>query len=118
MHEHKKDGGRTSSPTKNTYLEKPNRGTLVDPQRLGQRVVDRDVVVLKLLPQRLFGLGLVEVSRRRVGTAQPLFQVRDGDIRGGRTSVGRRGLGVMRWALRHHAAVFPHHQHLWRALRG
>jgi hypothetical protein len=24
----------------------------------------------------------------------------------------------VRWALRHHTAVFPHHQHLWRALRG
>jgi hypothetical protein len=32
--------------------------------------------------------------------------------------VGRRGLGVVRRALRHHAAVFPHHQHLWCALGG
>jgi hypothetical protein len=32
--------------------------------------------------------------------------------------VGCRGLGVMRWALRHHTVVFPHHQHLWRVLGG
>jgi hypothetical protein len=32
--------------------------------------------------------------------------------------MGRRRLGVMRWALRHHAAILLHHQHLRRALRG
>jgi hypothetical protein len=37
----------------------------VDPQCLGQCVVDRDAVVTKLLPQCLFILGLVEVGWRR-----------------------------------------------------
>jgi hypothetical protein len=41
----------------------------MDPQRLVQRVVDRGIVVSKLLPQRLLGLGLVEVGWRRTGTA-------------------------------------------------
>jgi hypothetical protein len=103
---------------KDTYLKKPDRGTPVDPQHLGWRVVDRDVVVTKLLPQHLFGLCLVEVSGRRVGTVQPLLRVRDCDVRGRQCSVGRRGLGVMRWVLRHHTAVFPHHQYLLCALGG
>jgi hypothetical protein len=34
----------------NTCLEDPPRGTPVDPQRLGQCVVNRGVVVPKLLP--------------------------------------------------------------------
>jgi hypothetical protein len=46
----------------------------MDLQRLGQRVVDRDVVVTKFLPQHLFGMGLVKVGRRRVGTMQPLLR--------------------------------------------
>jgi hypothetical protein len=90
----------------------------VDPQRLGQRIVDRDAVVMELLPQRLLGLGLIEVGRRRVRTALPLLWVCNGDVRDRRCGVRRRGLGVMRRALQHHAAVFPHHQHLWRALGG
>jgi hypothetical protein len=55
----------------------------VDLKRLSQRDVDRDVVVTKLLPQRLFGLGLVKVGQRRVGMAQSLLWVRDGDVKGG-----------------------------------
>jgi hypothetical protein len=31
---------RASNPTENTYLEDPPRGTPVDPQRLGQRIVN------------------------------------------------------------------------------
>jgi hypothetical protein len=81
----------------------------MDPQCLSQRIVDRGVVVLKLLPQCLLSLGLVEMGWRRIGAAQPLLRVRDGGVRGGQCSVGRRGLGVMRRALRHHAAVLPHH---------
>jgi hypothetical protein len=60
---------QASNPTKNTYLKNPPRGTPVDPQCLVQRVVDRGTVVLKLLPQRLLALGLVEVGRQRAGTA-------------------------------------------------
>jgi hypothetical protein len=55
----------------------------VVPQRLVQCVVDRGVVVLKLLPQRLLGLGLVEMSRRRAGVTPLLLRVPDDDIRGG-----------------------------------
>jgi hypothetical protein len=90
----------------------------VDLQCLGQHVVDREAMVTNFLPQCLFGLGLVEVDRRRVGMAQPLLRGCDGDVRGGRCNVGCRGLGITRWVLRHHGAVLPHHQHLWRALGG
>jgi hypothetical protein len=48
-----------------------------------QDVVDRGAVVPKLLPQLLLGMGLVEMGWRRVGTAQLLLWVRDGDARGG-----------------------------------
>jgi hypothetical protein len=37
----------------------------VDPQRLIQRIVERGVVVSEFLPQRLLGLGVVEVGWRR-----------------------------------------------------
>jgi hypothetical protein len=40
------------------------RQTCVDPQRLVQRVVERDAVVAEFLPQRLLGSGLAEVGRR------------------------------------------------------
>jgi hypothetical protein len=43
-------------------------------------------VVPKLLSQRLLGLGLVEMGRRRTDATKPLFWVRDGDIRDGRGS--------------------------------
>jgi hypothetical protein len=36
----------------------------VDPDRLGQRIVNRGAMVLKLLPQRLLGLGFVEMGRQ------------------------------------------------------
>jgi hypothetical protein len=55
---------RATNPTKNTYLEDPPRRTPVDPHRLGQRIVNRGAMVLKLLPQRLLGLGFVEMSRQ------------------------------------------------------
>jgi hypothetical protein len=77
---------RASNPTKNTYLEDQPRGTPIDLQRLGQRIVNRGVVVPKLLPQRLLGLGLVEMGRRRAGVTPSLLWARDGDIRGGQGS--------------------------------
>jgi hypothetical protein len=40
-------------------------------------------VVSKLMPQRLLGLGLVEMSRRRAGVTPLLLRVPDDDIRGG-----------------------------------
>jgi hypothetical protein len=94
---------------KNTYLKEPDRGTPVDPQRLIKGIVDRDVVVPKFLSQCLLGLGLIEVGRRRAGLAQPLLQVRNGDVRHERCGVGRRSLSIVRWVLRHHAAILPHH---------
>jgi hypothetical protein len=54
---------QASNPTKNTYLEDPPQMTPVDPQCLGQRIVNRGAMVPKLLPQRLLGLGLVEMGR-------------------------------------------------------
>jgi hypothetical protein len=45
---------------KDTYLKEPDRRAPVDPQRLGQGVVDRGAVVAKFLPQHLLGLGLIE----------------------------------------------------------
>jgi hypothetical protein len=39
----------------------------MDPQGLVQHVVERGPMVSKLLPQRLLGLGLVEVGRQRTG---------------------------------------------------
>jgi hypothetical protein len=47
----------------------------VDPQCLGQHVVDRDTVVPKLLLQCMLGMGLVEMGRRRDGVAQPLLRL-------------------------------------------
>jgi hypothetical protein len=57
-------------------------------------------------------------GQRCAVTAQPLLWMRDSDVGRGRRGVGRRGLGMMRWALRHHAAILPHHQHLGRTLGG
>jgi hypothetical protein len=45
-------------------------------------------VVMKLLPQRLLGLRLIEVGQRHVIMAQALLRVRDVYVRGGRCSVG------------------------------
>jgi hypothetical protein len=39
----------------------------VDLQHLVQRILDRGVVISKLLPQRLLGLGLVKMSWQRAG---------------------------------------------------
>jgi hypothetical protein len=58
----------------------------MDPQGLVQRIVERAPVVLKLLPQRLLGLGLVEVGRRRAGGFPLLLQARYGGIWGGEAS--------------------------------
>jgi hypothetical protein len=77
-------GEKLQNPTKNAYLENPPHRTLVDPQHLVQRVVERGAIVSKLLPQRLLGLGLVKMSRRRAGVLLLLLRVRHGDIWGGR----------------------------------
>jgi hypothetical protein len=55
----------------------------MDSQGLVQRVVERGPVVSKLLPQRLLGLGLVEVGLRRTGGLPLLLQVRHCGIWGG-----------------------------------
>jgi hypothetical protein len=55
----------------------------MDSQRLIQRIVDRGVVVSKFLPQRLFGLGLVKMSRRRAGNTSLLLWGRNNDVRCG-----------------------------------
>jgi hypothetical protein len=68
---------------KNVHLKNPPRRTCVDPQCLVQQVVERGVVVSKLLPPRLLGLGIVEVGRRRAGMLPLLLRVRDGDVWGG-----------------------------------
>jgi hypothetical protein len=54
----------------------------VDPQRLIQRVVERGAMVTELLPQRLLGLGLVEVGRRRADVVPLLLRARCRAIRG------------------------------------
>jgi hypothetical protein len=46
MRERKRNGKTNLEFNKSTYLEDPPRGTPVDPQRLGQRIVNRSVVVL------------------------------------------------------------------------
>jgi hypothetical protein len=51
-------------------------------QRLVQRVVERGVVVSKILPQRVLGLGLVEVGRRRAGLTPLLLWACDDGVRG------------------------------------
>jgi hypothetical protein len=52
----------------------------VDPQRLVQRVVERGAVVAELLPQRLLGLGLTEVGRRRARALLLLLWMRRGAV--------------------------------------
>jgi hypothetical protein len=65
-----------------TYLEDLPRETSVDLQGLVQRVVERGPMVLKLLPQGLLGLGLVEVGWRRAGGLPLLLQAHHGSIWG------------------------------------
>jgi hypothetical protein len=55
----------------------------MDPQCLLQHVVERGALVAELLPQRLLGLGLVKVGRRRAGELPLLLRARHGAIRGG-----------------------------------
>jgi hypothetical protein len=55
----------------------------VDPQCLGQRIVDRGVVVSKLLPQCLLSLGLVKMGGRHAGMAQPLLRAHDSSVGAG-----------------------------------
>jgi hypothetical protein len=65
------------------YLEDLPRRNSMDPQGLVQNVFERGPVVSKLLPQRLLGLGLVEVDRRRAGGLLLLLQARQGGILSG-----------------------------------
>jgi hypothetical protein len=65
---------------KNAHLKNPPCGTCVDPQHLIQRVVERGVVVSKLLPQRLLSLGIVEVGQWHAGVLPLLLWAHDGDI--------------------------------------
>jgi hypothetical protein len=58
----------------------------MDPQGLAQCVVDRGIVVSKLLPQCLLGLGLIKMGRRCAGVTLLLLWVRDDGIRGGKDS--------------------------------
>jgi hypothetical protein len=55
----------------------------VDPQRLGQHIVNRGAMIPKLLPLCLLGLGLVEMGRRHASVTPPLLGARYCDIRGG-----------------------------------
>jgi hypothetical protein len=64
---------RTLDSTRDTHLKNPPYGTYVDPQCLVQCVVERGTVVSKLLPQFLFGLGLIEVGQRCAGVTPLLF---------------------------------------------
>jgi hypothetical protein len=80
---HKGQGEKFRIQEQKTNLENSPRGTRIDSQCLVQRVVERDAVVSKFLPQCLLGLGLVEVGRRGTGVPSPLLRARNGDIRGG-----------------------------------
>jgi hypothetical protein len=76
-YEHGRDEGENSKFNGNTYPKDSARGTPVDPQRLVQRVVERDAVVSKFLLQRLLSLGLIKMGWRCAGA--PL-RARNGDI--------------------------------------
>jgi hypothetical protein len=52
----------------------------MNPQCLIQRVVERGTVVSKFLPQRLIGLGLVKVGRRRAGMPSLLLWARNNGV--------------------------------------
>jgi hypothetical protein len=58
----------------------------VDSQCLIQHIVDRGAVVSKFLPQRLFSLGLVKMSRWCTGKTPLLLWGRDDDVRRGQDS--------------------------------
>jgi hypothetical protein len=90
-----RDKGKTPNSTRNTHLENPPHGTPADPQRLVQLIVEQGAVASKLLPQRLFGLGLVEVGRRCAGVTPLPLWARDNGVRGGQGSARRRGLGAV-----------------------
>jgi hypothetical protein len=89
----KEDGVRESTDTeeserrnhetqrKTTNVEDAPRETVVNPQRLVQRPVERSVVVTELLPQLLLGLGLDKVGRRRAGMLPLLLRMRCGATR-------------------------------------
>jgi hypothetical protein len=61
----------------------------MEPQCLGQGVVDGGAVIAELLPQRLLDLGLIEKGVRHTGATQTLLRLRDDDIRRGRRGAGR-----------------------------
>jgi hypothetical protein len=68
----------------------------VEPQCLGQGVVEGGAVIMKLLPQRLLGLEFVKKGVQHPWVTQPLLQLRDGNVRCGRRGAGRRRPGVVR----------------------
>jgi hypothetical protein len=82
------------------HLENAPRGAAVDPQRLVQRTVERGAVAAELSPQLLLPLGVGE--RRRIAS-EPLY-------RGGVAGAGRRGLGAVPSAPRHHVALASPHE--------
>jgi hypothetical protein len=82
------------------HLEDAPRRAAVDPQRLVQRTVERGAVAAELSPQLLLPLGVGE--RGRVAS-DPLHL-------GGVAGAGRRGLGAMSPAPRHHVAVASPHE--------
>jgi hypothetical protein len=86
--------------------------TVVDPQRLVQRPIERGAVVAKLLPEPLLRLSLDEVGRRGVGVLPLLLQARRG------SSARRRGLGVVHWATKRCADIAPGLESARRGLGG
>jgi hypothetical protein len=87
MHGCRSDKGNSKFDDKDTHLKNLPHWTCVDPQHLVQRVVERGVVVSKLLPQCLLGLGIVQVGRLRTGVLPLLLGACDGDILGGQDDV-------------------------------
>jgi hypothetical protein len=75
-------------------------------------------VVAEFLPQHLLGLRIEEVDRRRDDAFPLLLRARRGAIRSWEDRVRRRSLSAVRWALRHRAAILPHHEHPHRGLGG
>jgi hypothetical protein len=90
----------------------------MDPQRLVQHIVERGVVVAELFSQRLLGLGLTEVGRRRARALPLLLWTCRGAVWSGKGGARRRGLDSVRWVPQHHAAILPHHQHPRHGLGG
>jgi hypothetical protein len=54
----------------------------VNPQRLVQRVVERETVIAEFFPQRLLGLRPIKVGRRRAGVPLLLLRACNDDIWG------------------------------------